>query len=106
MERASSVTVVTSEVRVSGAGPEGVGAFEVRDPDKENVAFLLAMKSFHRMHIPDQALAFRSEAEALQQRFDDESAAYRAAYGRAGHESNSGVIATLRPFLLHHNIYM
>jgi hypothetical protein len=45
--------------------------FEVGGADEENVAFFLAVKSFHRVHIPDQALAFRCEAEAFQYGLDD-----------------------------------
>jgi hypothetical protein len=53
------------------AGGGGFGHFEVGGADEENVTFLLAVKSFHRMHIPDQALAFRCEAEAFQYGLDD-----------------------------------
>ena len=48
------------------ARAEGIGGFQVRGANEEDVAFLLAVKSFHCMYILDQALAFRSEAEFLQ----------------------------------------
>jgi len=81
-----------------GVGLQWLG-FEVGDADEEDVALLLAVKSFHRVHIPDQTLAFRCEAEAFEYGLDDQSAANRTAYGWAGHGTNSGVMGDGTPVL-------
>jgi len=82
-----------------GGSAERVGAFEIRGADEEDVAFLLTLKSLHCVYVVVYTIALRADVELFEQRFDDEPAADGAAYGRAGHGINSGVMADSTPVL-------
>lgn len=62
-----------------GGSAERFGDLQVGGTDEEDVAFLPALKSLHGVYVVVCALALRADVEFLEQGFDDNSAADRAA---------------------------
>ena len=50
-------------------GAEAAGVFEVGQPDKENVAVLLALERSHRVYVADQTIAFGGDLKVFKQGF-------------------------------------